>query len=82
MATHPAFLITCYLIWWWIAFLCVLPIGVRGQHEQGTPEMGHDTGAPVFPNLRKKIMWASLLAVVFLLATVAVVAFDPIRIRS
>jgi predicted secreted protein len=82
MATHPAFLITCYLIWWWMAFFCVLPFGVRGQHEDGVPERGHDTGAPVIPHLRKKILWASLLAIVFWAATVAMVAFDPIGIRS
>ncbi len=82
MATNPAFIITCYLIWWWMAFFCVLPIGVRAQHEEGAPELGHDAGAPVVPNLRKKILWASLLALVFLAVTVALVAYDPIRIRS
>jgi predicted secreted protein len=82
MATNPAFLITCYLLWWWMAFFCVLPIGVRGQHEDGELAPGHDTGAPVVPNLRKKIIWASLLALVFWAVTVAVVFFDPIRIRS
>jgi len=82
MALHPAFLITSYLIWWWMAFFCVLPFGVKGQHEDGAPEPGHDTGAPVIPMLGKKILWASLLAVVFWAATIAMVVYDPIRIKS
>jgi len=82
MAFNPAFLITSYLIWWWMAFFCVLPIGVKGQHEEGIPEQGHDTGAPRVPMLRKKILWASLLAIVFWALTIAVVALDPVRIRS
>ena len=81
MASNPLFLITSYVIWWWIALFCVLPIGVKGQHEDGLPEAGHDTGAPVVPLLGKKILWASLLAVVFWGITVAFVAYDPIRIR-
>ncbi len=82
MASNPVFALALYFICWWMALFCVLPIGVQGQHEGGQPARGHDEGAPKTPMLRKKILWASLLAVVFWAATLLFVAFDPLRIRS
>lgn len=82
MATNPVFAIALYLICWWMALFCVLPIGVQGQHEGGQPERGHDTGAPKLPMLRKKIIWASGLAFIFWAVATAFVIFDPLRIRS
>jgi predicted secreted protein len=82
MAANPAFLITLYVICWWVALFCVLPVGIRGQHEVGEIEKGHDTGAPALPMLAKKALWASLLGLVFWAAAVVFVAFDPLKIRG
>ncbi len=82
MATNPVFLLSLYFICWWMALFCVLPIGVQGQHEGGEPAPGHDLGAPKVPMLRKKILWASLLAVPFWAAALFFVIFDPLHIRS
>jgi predicted secreted protein len=82
VVTNPVFLIALYVICWWMALFCVLPIGVQGQHEGGAPERGHDEGAPKLPMLRKKVLWTSLLAIPFWLTAILFVAFDPLRIRS
>jgi predicted secreted protein len=55
-----------YLIFWWIVFFCVLPIGVQSHAEAGikTPG-GGDPGSPVDPKLKKKAItttWVSALA--------------------
>ena len=53
-----------YLILWWLALFLVLPIGVRGQAEEGTVEAGTEPGAPVTSNIAKKALWATVLAAV------------------
>lgn len=55
--------IVIFVIVWWLCFFAVLPIGVRGQFEQGGAVEGTEEGAPVNPMLKKKAIWASLGAV-------------------
>ncbi|MDE2283745.1 MAG: DUF1467 family protein [Hyphomicrobiales bacterium] len=61
-------IITCfavYFITWWVVLFVVLPWGIRSQHESGA-EMppGTDPGAPALPNLRRKLVWTTLIAAV------------------
>lgn len=57
-------LVALYFIVWWIALYAVLPIGVKNAHEAGVDvEKGNDAGAPVTPNLGKKAILTSLLAI-------------------
>ena len=55
---------------WWLVFLGTLPIGVRGQFEDGEFEEGTEPGAPVQHMLPKKALWATIGA-----AAITVVAF-------
>jgi predicted secreted protein len=56
-----------YFVMWWIAFLALLPVGVRGLHEDpasaSLPE-GVEQAAPQFPQLREKALGAFALAAV------------------
>jgi predicted secreted protein len=64
-----------YVIIWWISLFMVLPIGVRSLHEGGVRDTaGHDAGAPVKPELGKKLIWTTMLAAV--LWVVAFLALD------
>lgn len=58
-------LILVYVIIWWLVFFAALPVGVQGQHEteEGAQD-GTDPGAPVKPNLLKKAMVTSVIALV------------------
>jgi predicted secreted protein len=58
-----------YFIIWWLVLFTVLPWGIRSQHESGT-EMppGTDPGAPALPNLRRKLIWTTLVAAVIFAA--------------
>lgn len=49
-----------FFISWWLVFLAVLPIGVRGQFEDGDIVEGSEPGAPVEHNLRQKAIWATI----------------------
>ena len=56
--------IVCFVIVWWLCFFVVLPIGVRGQYEDGSTIEGTESGAPTDPMIRKKAIWATMGAVV------------------
>ena len=56
--------IIVFVLAWWISFFAVLPIGVKGQWEDGSTIPGTEEAAPRDPMLMKKVIWASGGAVV------------------
>jgi predicted secreted protein len=56
--------IAIYFIIWWVVLFAVLPWGVRSQEEQGTITPGSDPGAPAIPNLKRKLVWTTIVAAV------------------
>ena len=59
--------IATFMILWWLSLFIVLPIGVRGQAEEGTIEEGTEPGAPVRSNMIRNVIWATGLAILFFL---------------
>ncbi|MAP94527.1 MAG: hypothetical protein CMK07_06200 [Ponticaulis sp.] len=55
--------IVVFVISWWMILLALLPIGVRGQHEDYTPTDGTDPGAPQVTGLKKKAIWTTCGAI-------------------
>jgi predicted secreted protein len=63
-----AYGLAVYFIFWWISLLLTLPFGVRNSSETGDAlEAGQDRGAPVRPNMRRKMRMATALSAVFFL---------------
>jgi predicted secreted protein len=61
-----------YFVMWWIVLFLTLPFGVRSQHEDGESAAGTDPGAPVLPQMARKLIWTTVLsAVIFALAMLA-----------
>jgi len=56
--------IAIFFLIWWIVLFAVLPWGVRSQEEGGDVAPGTDPGAPAIPNLRRKLIWTTLVAAV------------------
>jgi predicted secreted protein len=81
MPVSPFTAIAIYIIWWWLALFMVLPMGVRSLEEGGVSAEGHDQGAPVAPDLKRKALWATGIAAVLWAATMIFVAVDPFDIR-
>jgi predicted secreted protein len=52
--------VVVFVLGWWISFFAVLPIGVRGQFEDGEVTPGTEEGAPSRPMLLKKAVWATI----------------------
>ena len=76
----PVLNLAILIIWWWISLFVMLPIGVRSLPDD-VAAPGHDTGAPVAPNLKQKALWAGVSAVVLWAATAAFIYFDPFHAR-
>jgi predicted secreted protein len=56
--------IAIYFIIWWVVLFAVLPWGVRSQHEDGAITPGTDPGAPTIPQLRRKLVWTTIVAAI------------------
>jgi predicted secreted protein len=57
--------IAIYFIIWWATLFAVLPFGVRNADEAGVAvEAGHEPGAPVNPQLGRKVIATTLVAAV------------------
>lgn len=52
-----------YLLIWWVVLFAVLPLGVERHTDTGK---GHDAGAPVKPDLKKKLILNTVISFVIL----------------
>ncbi|GAB5457694.1 MAG: hypothetical protein Hens3KO_07240 [Henriciella sp.] len=59
----PVGAVVVFVVSWWLSLFCVLPIGVRGQYEDGEIPEGTEEGAPAEPMLKKKALWATYGAI-------------------
>ncbi|GLQ20281.1 DUF1467 family protein [Algimonas porphyrae] len=62
-----------FMILWWLSLFIVLPIGIRGQAEENAIEPGTEPGAPTRPDMVRKVIWATGLALIFFVLVVLVV---------
>ena len=69
-----------YFVIWWIALFVVLPWGVRSQHESGEMAPGTDPGAPVLANIKRKLVWTTVVATVVFAAWLLVYTYRLITI--
>lgn len=72
-----------FFVVFWLVFLAALPFGVRGQWEHdGEMVKGSEPGAPVKPNLLKKVLWALVIAAVISAVLVAALSLGLIDIAD
>jgi predicted secreted protein len=53
-----------YFVLWWVVLFAVLPFGVRSQAESGDELAGTDPGAPIKPQMGRKLLWTTLISAV------------------
>ena len=53
-----------YLTIWWTVLFCILPLEIRSQAEAGEISHGTEPGAPVAPQLARKAVITSFVALV------------------
>ncbi|MEM9495043.1 MAG: DUF1467 family protein [Pseudomonadota bacterium] len=75
--------IVIYIIWWWVAFLAVLPIGVEARWEgEDDGVKGAEPGAPTAPQLKKKALMATAVAFFLWVLTVGVILSGVFNFRE
>ena len=60
----PFSMLVIYLLIWWVTLFAVLPLGVRGQAEDGKIVKGSEPGAPVDSQMKRKIILTTIISVV------------------
>ncbi len=69
---HGAVLVSAFAILWFLAFFCLLPVGLG--------EVDPETGAPLRPMLGRKLLIATGIAVVLWLAFYAAIALKIVQL--
>ncbi|MDQ7263306.1 DUF1467 family protein [Paracoccus sp. PS-1] len=54
--------IVLYAVLWFLVLFVLLPIGQQSQADVGQVTPGTPAGAPHEPKLKKKMLWATLIA--------------------
>ncbi|WP_297299775.1 DUF1467 family protein [uncultured Methylovirgula sp.] len=49
---------------WFVVLFAILPLGIRSQRESGGYVEGTDPGAPVNPQLLKKVLLTTLVSLI------------------
>ena len=65
---HYVVLFSAYVVIWFIALFCLLPVGLGS-------ELDPETGAPLQPMLKKKMLWATVVAALVWAVFYAVIGF-------
>lgn len=53
--------VVVFLLIWWVVLFTMLPIGVTSQEEAGDVVAGSEPGAPMRPNLPRKLWWTTAI---------------------
>jgi len=65
-------LFSAFVVWliiWWLVLFIILPIGIRGQAEEGDIVEGSEPGAPHSLDIKKKFIQTTVAASVLWLLT-------------
>ena len=73
MPIGPVTMLAIYIICWWAVLFAILPLGMS-QGAQERPDDGGQWGAPLQPNLKRKFITTSWVALI-LWAVVMVLVF-------
>ncbi|WP_439637161.1 DUF1467 family protein [Oceanicaulis sp.] len=74
--------VVIFLISWWMLFLGVLPLNIRGQFEDNDVVEGSEPGAPVSPRIKEKMWLATVLTAGVWLVLFTVLEFGLIDLDS
>ena len=78
---NPFSAFVVFLIIWWLVLFSVLPIGVRGQAEEGEVVKGSEPGAPVKANMWWKVKVTTAIAIVLWLIVCSIIVFRLIDLE-
>lgn len=72
-----------FIILWWVVFFAVLPWGVKGRWEcEDDGVKGAEPGAPVTPDLKRKMLWTTGIALPLWALICAIILSGVINYRD
>jgi predicted secreted protein len=71
-----------YFIIWWLVLFAVLPWGIHSQQESGDYHQGTDPGAPAIPNLARKLIWTTVVAVLVFAILQVVYSYELVSLDA
>lgn len=75
--------IVIFVMVWWCVFFAMLPIGVKGRWESEADGVeGADPGAPADPDLKRKALRTTMIAVPVTAAIAAFIASGVVNFRD
>lgn len=74
--------IVLYLVVWFLVLLTLLPVGIRTQDEEGTVVRGTPSSAPVNAMIGRKLVLATLIAVVVWAPLVWLIGWSGLTVRD
>jgi len=78
MSLFSAFVV--YLLIWWVTLFAVLPVGVRGQTEEGEVVRGTEPGAPVDSQMKRKIILTTIISTLIWVLVCGIIISGVIKI--
>ena len=72
--------IVLFAVFWFLALYMILPLFVRSQEEVGEVEPGTSAGAPDQSMMKKKLIWATIAAIVMWIVAFAIIESGVISI--
>lgn len=67
-----------WLIIWWLVLFIILPIGIRGQAEEGDIVKGSEPGAPHTLDIKRKFIQTTIIASVLWVLACALILSDVV----
>ena len=56
--------VVIFILVWWVTLFTVLPLGVRGQAEDGNITRGTEPGAPVDSQMKRKVILTTIISLI------------------
>lgn len=78
---NPFSAFVVFLIIWWVVLFGILPIGVRGQAEDGKVVKGSEPGAPTKANMMWKVKVTTAIAIVLWVIVCSIIIFELIDLE-
>ena len=74
--------IVLFVVIWFLALLAILPLGVRTQAEDGTVVPGTPASAPADAMIRRKLAWATIVAILVWAPITALILWGGLTMRD
>lgn len=78
---NPFSAFVVFLIIWWLVLFGVLPIGVRGQAEDGEVVKGSEPGAPIKANMWWKVKLTTVITIILWVIICSIIHFRLIDLE-